>query len=405
MPEAPDAWADVIQIAELSRPSRVGARATPLPLPAPRRFWRMAARFLLLVVLPTTLAGTYFTMVAAERYVTEARFLVRKPNAPAPTPGMDLSLAEGPKGIGSDDAYAVRDFLLSRDAMQLVLDKAGLRADLTLGAHDPLWRFPGPLTGRSDEDLYRLYQSLVSVDYESSTGLTTLRVQAFNPEDAQRIAATLMTGGEALLNRLNDRARSDALRVAETEVARSRDRARQALAAVTAFRRREAVVDPTQLAQTVLSTIGALSLQLVEASTQLDMTQQSSPNSPQLAPLRSRIRALQRQIDHERGTLAGGDHSYAPRIAEYERLSLEREFAEKSFISALSLQEMAQLDASRQQDYLERVVTPQVSDEAAYPRRLRWTGSIFLAGLAVFWLFRPPATPAAKARRRTPRYA
>jgi capsular polysaccharide transport system permease protein len=391
MPEAPDAWADIIQLVELSRPSEVGTFGAPsAPFPPPRRSRRMALRFLLLVVLPTTVAGAYFAALAADRYVAEARFLIRTPNAPSATPGQSLSIESGPKGLGTDDSFAVRDFLLSRDAMRLALDRAGLRPAWERGGRDPLWKFPGPLTGRSDEDLFRLYQSLVSVNYESSTGLTVLRVQAFDPEDARRVAATLLAGGEALLNRLNDRARSDAVRVAEAEVARSQERARQAQNAVTAFRRREAVIDPTQLSQTVLATIGALSLQRVEAAAQIDMTAQTSPNSPQIPPLRSRMRALQHQIDHERATLAGGENSFAPRIAEYERLTLERDFAEKSFVSALSLLQTARLDAERQLAYLVRVVEPRAADDAAYPRRVLWTGLVMLSGLAVFWMFRPP---------------
>jgi capsular polysaccharide transport system permease protein len=394
MPEAPDAWADVVQLVELSRPSRVGTLdAPPLPPPPARRWRRTALRLLLLVVLPTLLTGIYFATFAADRYVAEARFVVRKPNTPGRSPGASLSIEEGPKGFGSDDSYAVQDYLLSRDAMRLVLERAGLRPDLTLASRDPLWKFPGPLTGHSDENLFRLYKSLVSVNYETSTGVTTLQVQAFNAEDARRIAVVLMQGGEDLLNGLNDRARGDAVRVAEAAVARSQDRARQAQAAVTDFRRRESVVDPTQLAQSVLKTIGTLAQQQVEAATQLDMTQQASPNSPQIAPLRSRIRALQRQIDQERATLAGGDNSYAPRIAEYERLTLEREFATKAFVSALSLLEMARLDMLRQQDYLDQVVEPHAADEASYPRAVLWTLAVGLGGLMAFWLFRTPTPP------------
>ena len=161
----------------------------------------MALRFLLLVVLPTAVAGLYFVVFAADRYVADAHFVVRKPNSPMRSAGPSLgSFDEGPKAFGSDDSYAVRDYLLSRDAMRMVIDKAGLRADLERAAHDPLWAFPGLFNGSSDEQLYRLYKSLVSVDYETTTGVTTLRVQAFNPEDARRMARYLMTSGESLLN-------------------------------------------------------------------------------------------------------------------------------------------------------------------------------------------------------------
>ena len=392
MPEAPDAWADIAQLVELSRPSPVGLLDPPPP--PRRRLWRIAVRFLLLVVLPTTLAGTYYAVFAADRYVAEAQFVVRKPNAPMrPTVPSLGSFDEGPKAFGSDNSYAVRDYLLSRDAMRLAVDRGGLRSDLERASHDPLWAYPSLFNGHSDEKLYRLYQSLVSVDYESTSGVTTLTVQAFTPQAARRIADTLMQGGENLVNSLNNRAREDAVRVAEAEVERTKEQARQAQAAVTAFRNREAMVDPLLLAKNVLGTIGGLTVQQADASTQLDVLRQASPNSPQIAPLRMRLKALQQQIDSERAILAGGPGSYAPRIAEYERLTLEEVFATKSFISALALLEMARVDTLRQQDFLDQVVVPDVADEAAYPRRIVWTSAVFIAGLLMFWVFRPAPPP------------
>jgi capsular polysaccharide transport system permease protein len=329
-PEAPDAWADIIQPVGMSR-------LEPLYIPphqaarrgrAPRTLLRVA----LLILLPTLLTGSYSYLVAADRFVSDARFVVRKPNTPNRGSAQSLSIEDGPKGIGGDDSYAVRDFLESRDALNLLLDKADFRAAVSRAGIDWFWQFPGLMTGHTNEDLYRLFRLLVTVDYDATTGLTSLHVEAFDPEQARRISGALMEGGEALLNRMNDRAHIDATRVAEAEVARSRQLALSAQERVTAFRDRESIIDPTQISKTVLSTMAALSLQLVENRAQLDVTSRQSPYSPQIPLLRSRGAALQQQIDHERGTLAGDDRSLAPRIAEYERLTLQRSFAEKSFV-------------------------------------------------------------------------
>ena len=386
-PDAPDAWADIIQPVGLSRLEPL--YTPPLAPMQVRRRPRIWPRVLLLIVLPTLLSGTYFGLIAADRYVSEARFVVRKPSNPVRGSAQTLSIDDAPKGLGGDDSYVVRDFLNSRDALNLLLAKTDFRTDVARAGNDWFWRFPGLLTGDNDEDLYRLYQSFVKVDYDSSTGVTALDVQAFDPKEARRLALVLMDGAETLLNRMNDRARADAIRVAQDEVARSKTLALEAQERVTAFRDRESVIDPTQFSQTVLSTMTALSLQLVEDRAQLDVTMQASPHSPQIAPLRSHVQALQEQIDHERGTLAGDDRSLAPQIAEYERLTLQRTFAEKTFTSALNQLEAARLDAQRQQDYLERVVEPHAADEARYPRRVMWTVVTFLVGCAVFWMFRP----------------
>lgn len=351
-----------------------------------------------LVVLPTALAGFYFGFVAPDRFVAEARFIVRKPasiGAAAFTPVSPEQTLQS----GDEDAYAVRDFILSRDGMQAALDHGGLRAAIGRSGWDPLWRFPGMVNGDTQEQLYRYYLDIVTVAHEVSTGVSTLRVEAFAPEDARRIATGLTDAGEALLNQLQMRARQDAIRVATAEVSRQRDLATAAQQALTAFRTREAVVDPALLAQTVLGTITALSLQVVEASAQLDLLQHASGRSPQIPPLRARAAALQAQIDRERATLAGTDKSFAPRIAEYERLVLLRDFAVRNFIAALTGLETARLDALHQRVYLERVVQPRAADQAAYPYRVLSILVIFCVGLLAYRLCRPePATASARAR-------
>jgi capsular polysaccharide transport system permease protein len=229
-----------------------------------------------------------------------------------------------------------------------------------------------------------------------------LRVQAFDPSDARRLAAELTDAGEALLNRLQTRARQDAIRVAAIEVERTRSLATAAQQALTSFRTRENMVDPTLLAQTVLNTITELSLHVVEASAQLDMLQHASGGSPQIAPLRSRVAALEAQIDRERATLAGSNLSYAPKIAEYERLTLLRDFAVRNFINALTALETARLEALHQRVYLERVVQPREADQPAYPHRVLCVLVVFGIGLLIYRILRPaaPVVPSLRAQFR-----
>lgn len=192
-----------------------------------------------------------------------------------------------------------------------------------------------------------------------------------------------------MLNRLNDRVRADAIRVASAEVERSRTEALAAQDRLTEYRRRIEMIDPTELSKTVLDTIAALSLQAVEAAAQIDITREASPNSPQLAPLNARLRAVRAQIELERASLAGSDSALANKVADYERLAMQRDFAEKSFVSALTVLEAARLEAARQQAFLERIVEPRAADKATAPLRAVWTGGAFFIGLGLLWLFRP----------------
>jgi capsular polysaccharide transport system permease protein len=66
---------------------------------------------------------------------------------------------------------------------------------------------------------------------------------------------------------------------------------------------------------------------------------------------------------------AGG--SLTSHASEYERLALERTFADKQLASALASLELARNEAQKKQLYLERIVQPNLPDHAVEPRRVR----------------------------------
>jgi capsular polysaccharide transport system permease protein len=229
---------------------------------------------------------------------------------------------------------------------------------------------------------------MVSAEFDNTTGINTIKVQAFTPTDARRIAGALLDGTEALVNRLNERARQDAITVAEAEVERMRERAVAAQAALTTFRERERLIDPSQATLAVLETIGKLAQEVALVSVQISELSKSSPNGPQITPMRGRRAALEAQILQERRRLAGDAEAIAPRIVEYERLMLEREFAEKALVSAMTAVETARVDAIRKQIYLERITDPSQPDYPAYPWRVVWTLAVALAGYMIWRMWR-----------------
>jgi len=68
----------------------------------------------------------------------------------------------------------------------------------------------------------------------------------------------------------------------------------------------------------------------------------------------------------------------------YERLVLEKGFADRQLASALAMLETARSEAARKQLYLERLVQPNLPDSSFEPRRLRSVLMVFCISL-VFW--------------------
>jgi capsular polysaccharide transport system permease protein len=72
------------------------------------------------------------------------------------------------------------------------------------------------------------------------------------------------------------------------------------------------------------------------------------------------------------------------KTSEYERLSLEMDFADKQLAAAMASLESARSQALRQQLYLITVAKPSLPDAAVLPRRARSVVTTVILGL-VSW--------------------
>ena len=82
--------------------------------------------------------------------------------------------------------------------------------------------------------------------------------------------------------------------------------------------------------------------------------------------------------------MAGNDKALAGKVSAYERLTLLRDLADKSFANALLALDTARQDARRQKIYVVTIVEPNLPDEDTEPQRARSVLTIFVMSFAVF---------------------
>ena len=229
---------------------------------------------------------------------------------------------------------------------------------------------------------------MVNVTLDPMTGVTTLRVRSFRPEDSRELAETLLMSAETLVNRLSERARGDTLRLAQNEVEIAERRVQESSTSLIRFREQQKELDSAGAAQAAVVLRGQFEGSLAQARAELtERLQFMRPDNPALQATRNRIEALERQIAAERSrhtdtTSILGGAILARQLADYERLMLEREFSDKQLASATAGLEVARMEAQRQQLYLSRIVQPNLAVYALYPRKSINVASIFL-GLAI----------------------
>lgn len=342
---------------------------------------KINALFTATVLVPTVLAVAYFGFIASDIYLSESSFVLRSPEQQTATPlGMLL------KGTGftrsQDDSYTVTDFIHSRDALSLLNEKVDLRS--AYGKGDFFSEFPGMDMDDSLENMHRYYKGMVSVQLDPVSSIAKLTVRAFTAQEAQKVNQLLLEMSEALVNQLNERGRQDLIRFASNEVATAENRAKQAALALAKYRNEKGVIDPERQSAIPLQQIAKLQDELIATKSQLAQLLLLTAQNPQIPVLKSRIAMLEAEIQRESSNIAGGGKSLASKAAEFQRLALEKEFADKQLASAMLSLEQARNEAQRKQLYIERIAQPSLPDAALEPRRMRIIISVFVLGL-VAW--------------------
>lgn len=351
-------------------------------------FWRRHALFLAAVVIPTLLSILYFAFYATDIYVSESSYVVRSPNKQASaTSGLGAILqGAGFSGFAKapDDVYAVSQYIRSRDALNFLDEKLDLHAAWQSKDIDLLHRFDALGWDDSREALYEYYLKRVKVLADTASGITTLTISGFKPEQVFAINKLLLGKAEELVNILNERGRKDLIRFAENEVKIAEDKAKGAAKALSDFRNTQAVVDPEKQTMLHFEQISRLQEELIRTRGQLTQLKVFAPDSPHPPALELRAQTLEAEIAAETDKITGGEQSLASKAAEYQRLQLERDFADKQLAVAMAALESARNEAHRQQLYLETIANPSLPDDATYPKRLRGVITTLVLGL-VAW--------------------
>ncbi len=368
----------------------MGRPQEPQQRPWVFRLWRKP--FFLLVILPSLLAGGYLYLVAAPQYVSEARFVVSSrgggTDIGAQIAGMrgiaGAALGGFGGGAASSEATSIRDFLTSLDAVMQAQSHLDLVSLWQRPEADPIAR----LWRSEPELLARYFNAMVNVSLDPMTNVTTLRVRSFRPEDSKTLAEELLHSAEALVNRLSERARNATLQIAHQEAEGAERRVQESRAALVRFREQERELDSAGAVQSAVALRGQFEGMLAQARAELtERLKFMQPDNPALQATRNRIEALERQITAERsrhteGASVSGEGVLSRQLAAFERLMLEREFADRQLASATASLESARVEAQRQQIFLSRIAEPNLAVYPLYPRKLTNLASIFI-GLAI----------------------
>ncbi|MFP5077638.1 hypothetical protein ACLE20_10045 [Rhizobium sp. YIM 134829] len=339
--------------------------------------------FFLMVIVPTAIGFCYFAFFATPQYVSEFRFSVR------PAEGAPIAQS-GAAALALSNSFIVSDYIESRDVVDALQNTVDLRAMYTRDTIDPISRLGEDV---SVEKLVKYWRKRITTSFDITTGINTVEVAAFNPDDALKIASALRQLCENLVNSISEKARHTQLDYARQELEVAEKRMKDVRAQETELRTGQRSLDARKEAEGKIELQGKLRASLAELESRYaSLGSYMDAKSPRLAVIKSQIDATRAQISDMQNRVSstqgaeGDDDELADAalVSRYDEIKTDLDIATKLYQSALTSFEAARMLANNNHIYLATYVQPSLAQIASYPLVFGDTVLLFLSACGVW---------------------
>jgi capsular polysaccharide transport system permease protein len=343
--------------------------------------------FAAVVVVPILASVFYLAFIMSNQFATTTQFAVRG-GRQALLASLS-SLAGAPALETMQDSMIVANYIQSQGVVEAIDSKLDLRAIYSRSGVDILSRFD---PSEPIEELVTYWKHHVYTYTDSQSGIITVIVRAFAPQDSLNIANALIQSSEQLVNDLSERSRRDALHQAQIELHDAETNLQRKVAATRDLRDTEGMIDAGQTVDVLTKMAGDLRLDLARAQQEYAADlRYVSADSPQMKVMNARIENMHDQIQKIEDQMTNGGELYGSVLADsmsrFDEAKLEEKIAEQQYNTAVNAFERARLDIESQEYYLTTFVTPILAQEAYPLRLLIWAiisvGSLALWGIGV----------------------
>ncbi|OCG39693.1 hypothetical protein [Gilliamella sp. Bif1-4] len=192
----------------------------------------------LIVSLPTLLSIIYFGLIAENIYTSEATYIIRSSDTQSSLGGLGSFFSKVGISRSNDDSYVVLSYIKSRDALSSVEKVLPVQEWYTQKG-DIISRFNGFNLDsyNKKEYFYRYMCNMISVNFDSSTGIATISVNAFDMQDAFKINEQLLKQAEGFVNQINLRAKQDLITASLAELKNAESQMKKEAHALAEFQR------------------------------------------------------------------------------------------------------------------------------------------------------------------------
>ncbi|UTH76254.1 hypothetical protein [Chromobacterium sp. IIBBL 290-4] len=325
---------------------------------------------LLLIALPLTVTGLYFLTFSKERYVSESKIIIKRSDD---SKGVNLdlgSLLNGGPSTLREDAVLLQQYIYSPD-MLVKLDKT-LKLKQEFGSAaglDFLYRLP---SNASKEKFLDYYRARVEVQFDEKNSLLQIRTQGFDPAYARKLNQAILAESERFINELSHKISREDVAFAQKEVDSSYAQLNQAKESLLSYQNKNGLIDPHAEAQVTSQLVAELESKQAQLEAELrNLQSYLQTDSPQVVSAQNALSAIQTQIIKEKTKLASPDDDKLNRkAAQFQEIKSQVEFRADLYKLALTALEKSKVSAAHKLKNLAVISSPQLPEEAEYPRKL-----------------------------------
>lgn len=339
-----------------------------------------------IIAVPWLLTAAYLGLVAADRYVSESIVIVREEGTSIAIPSeVDaLSAMLGSSSSSNEDQYMLQAHILSNDMLKQIDAKLNLRQAYSGPSLDFVFRMQNDAT---KEEFLKYYRDRIEIIVDVTSGLLTIRTEAFTPEVAQAINQEIVSRSEQFINESSHRLARDQMLFAESELKIARSRVDQVRARLMRFQEEHGILDPA--AQVAANTGLTAELQAMQARFEAELKGQLAylnDDAPQIAALQAQIGGIRDQLraESQRSLTNPDGVSLNVLAGTYQELLAELGFVSDAYRGALVALETARIESTRKLKSLVLVESPALPESAEYPRRLYTLFGLFM-GLTLLY--------------------
>ena len=344
--------------------------------------------FVICFVLPSFAGAIYYGLIASDRFVTEARFAVR-PNigtADKATPDAVGTNAGVPKEMIIQDTLVTQEYIHSRPMLEAIEAQMPLREYFGRDSIDYISRFN---SSKTTEKFLRYWKRHVDIDVDPGTGILTLYVEAFDPDESLAITQAVLSEAERMINSLSAKPRQDAVEQSALELKRVEERVLNARQAVNDQRNREGVVDAQKANEANIKMVSELRGSRINLAVQLAIGQRDlGPESRRMIDIRQQIKDLDDNIARLERQSASQDPEQkrllSNALTRYEALEHDRKREEKYYEQVRIASERARIVAAQKVETFATIIPAVKAESSVEPRRYLMT-SLIAAGAAILF--------------------